>query len=403
MNALEKLLAGARDAWPKATRQDALKLAQTLELPGRRTDGWRLTDLAALYAQQFVPGDASAQPEIEAYKIPDTSRIVFVDGRYSEALSDLKNDPAVSISPLGLEDPNLHQYFGANEDRDVFAALNTAHFEDCAWVKVKGEATYPVHVLHVGTGKGSAHHPRCVVQLAPNSRATLIEQHVGLGLSNATTEIEIGDHAGLKHVVVQQQDESAFHIGRSFVKLHQGSSFEAVSLSLGSRLSRYEQKVAMTKPGASVTLHGLSLTDGRQVSDSQTRIDHLAPDCTSLQRHKCIADGASSAVFSGNVVVHKGASGTNSNQSSRNLLLSGRAKIDAQPQLEILNDDVSCKHGATVGQIDPEELFYLKSRGLDEPDARRMLICAFAAEIVDHVSVKPLREALNNSLYGRLA
>ena len=403
MTALEKLLAGAGTAWPESRRREALSLARSLELPGRRTEGWRLTDLAALYAQRFDLAGQSRQPEIDAWKIPGTSTIVFVDGRFSAALSDLQDDPAVSVAPLGLESTDLHAHFGVLEDSDVFAALNSAHFEDCAWVRVKGEARHPVHILHLGTQPGAAWHPRCVAVLEENARATLIEQHVGSGWCNATTEIAIGAGAGLKHVVLQQQDEAAFHVGRSRVGLGRDADYDAVSVSLGARVSRFEQGVVLSGPGASVKLSGLSLTGGRQVSDARTRIDHAAPDCTSVQRHKCIADGASSAVFSGNVVVHRGASGTNSNQSSRNLLLSGRAKIDAQPQLEILNDDVSCRHGATVGRIDAEELFYLRSRGLGEAEARRLLICAFAAEIVDRIPVKPLREALSREFFGRLS
>ena len=173
-------------------------------------------------------------------------------------------------------------------------------------------------------------------------------------------------------------------------------------MALGGKFSRYDQRVLHEGEGAEARLDGLILADENQVADTHTRIDHLAPDCRSFQQHKCIASGQSTAVFSGNIVVHRGAKGTDTRQSSRNLLLSRKARIDAQPQLEIMNDDVSCKHGVTMGKLDAEELFYLVSRGLQESQARKLLIHAFAAEIMDRISIQPLVQSLRDSIDGRL-
>jgi Fe-S cluster assembly protein SufD len=364
------------------------------------------------YAQQFEPVARRAEvslAEIGPHIIPGALRIVFVDGSYSAALSDLPQTDGVEVAPLGLEDAALHAYFGkaAKAEHDVFAALNTRFFDDCAWVRVKGEAPQPIHVLHVATKRDApgALYPRCLVVLEGNARATLIEQHVGeagANFANGVTEIHVHAHAALRHVRVQQDGLQAFNVAHCAVTVERGGKYDATALAFGARLSRHTLHVALQGEGSEVMLDGLALIDGRQVSDAHTRIDHIAPNCKSVQRHKCIADGTSHAVFSGEIMVHKGAKGTDSNQSSRNLLLSGRAKIDAQPQLEILNDDVSCKHGATVGQLDMEELFYLKSRGLDEEHARKLLIYAFAAEIVDRIPVASLVGCLQEAMFERM-
>ncbi len=395
----------ARD-WLGAIRSRAHESAVRLDLPGPKHEAWRLTDLNPLYAQHFseVQSDQPL-PEIGPYLIPGALRIVFVDGRYADGLSELPRDSSVEIVPLGLEDEALHAYFGrgASAEDDVFAALNTRFFDDCAWIHVNGEVEAPIHVLNIGTQSATLY-PRCLVVLAPNAKATLIEEHAGSAacFSNSVTEIHVHEHAALRHVQVQREGAQAFHVGHCAVSVERGGSYDTTALSFGSRFSRLNLRVALLGEGGAARLDGLILSDGREIGDAHTRIDHLAPDCRSVQHHKCIADGASSAVFSGDIVVHRGAKGTDSTQVSRNLLLSGRARIDAQPQLEILNDDVSCKHGATVGQIDQEELFYLKSRGLAEEHARKLLIYAFAAEIVDRIPVPFLVESLKDRLFERM-
>ncbi|HQT26517.1 MAG TPA: Fe-S cluster assembly protein SufD, partial [Burkholderiales bacterium] len=218
---------------------------------------------------------------------------------------------------------------------------------------------------------------------------------------NGMTEVVLQEHAALRHVRVQREGADAVHVGNTEVNMERGSSYDSTVVSLGGRLSRHFLHLSHHGEGCEARLEGLTSADGRQISDVHTRVEHLVPNCKTVQRQKCIADGASSAVFSGDIVVHRGAAGTDTRQESRNLLLSGRAKIDAQPQLEILNDDVSCRHGATVGQLDLEELFYLKSRGLSELEARKLLIYAFAAEIVDRIPIPALVESLKQ--FGRLA
>ena len=216
------------------------------------------------------------------------------------------------------------------------------------------------------------------------------------------TEVVLKDHAQLQHVRVQREENNAFHVGHCSVVSGSGSVYTATSLAFGARLSRHSLHVKQQGEGAEMHLNGLALIAGRQIADTHTLIDHAAPRGKSVQLHKCIADGSAHAIFSGKVVVHPGAAGTDSAQSSRNLLLSGKARIDTQPQLEIFNDDVSCKHGATVGQIDADALFFLKSRGLTEERARNLLTHAFAAEIIDRIPVPSLVESLGRTILERV-
>ena len=415
-------------SWSERVREEAGARAGELGLPGPKHDAWRLIDLSALYGQKPAAGALPAAgvltagvPVIDAQAIAQAHRIVFVDGCFSRALSDLPQDEGIRIAPLGLEDAALHAHFGRSMRDEVFAQLNTRDFTDCAWIHVKGVLEKPIHVLHVATRPPAAPaagntpaagimpaalHMRCLVVLEPHAQALLIEEYAGSGEScfvNGMTEIVVGESARLRHVRVQSEGMQSVHIGNTAVTLDRGAGFDSTSLAFGARLSRHFLHLVHQGEGAHAHLDGLILAEGRQVSDEHTRIEHRVPRCSSVQRHKCIAGGASTAVFSGNIVVHRNAVGTDTRQESRNLLLSGRAKIDAQPQLEILNDDVSCKHGATVGQIDAESLFYLKSRGIDEASAKKLLIYAFAAEIVDRIPLPALVERLRAAMLGRLA
>ena len=382
--------------WMDQARREAGEKAAALGVPGPRHPGWRLIDASALKQDS---GGAAAEVSIDGYLLPGSVRIVFVNGRYVKSLSEPGNDPNVRVSPLGLEPDALHEHFGKSLEAEYYAQWNAQQFEDCAFVQVKGDAQQAIHVLHVGTHGTS--HARCLVVLEPHAQATLVEEYLGDGFVNAVTEVVLGESARLRHVRVQE--DAGLHVGNTDAKLGSGAHYDSTMLSLAGKLSRHYLHVDYLGEHAEAMLGGLNLSDGRQVADVHTRVEHRVPNCKTVQRHKCIAGGASTSVFSGNIVVHRGAKGTDTRQESRNLLLSARAKIDAQPELEILNDDVSCKHGATVGQIDAESLFYLKSRGIDEASAKKLLIYAFAAEIVDRIPLPALVERLRASMLGRLA
>ncbi len=416
----EQLLLGKpvkSNGWLANIRREAKGCAEALNFPSSAHDDWRFTDLSALFQHQFKPVETFAKlslSDIELHCIADTIRLVFVDGCYAAELSDLsKVGAGLTVKSL-LEcfgDAQVEVHLGQHVpyQQDAFAALNTHFFEDGAWIHVTNEVATPIHLLYVATKRDtpSAIYPRSLIVLEANSRAVLIQDYVSLEgavyLTDAVTEIVLQQDAQLQHVHLQREEKTAFHVGQCAVKLAKGSVYTSISLAFGARLSRYNLHVTQQGEGVEMHLNGLALIAGRQVADTHTLIDHTAPGGKSVQLHKCIADDAAQAVFSGKIVVHKHAAGTDSAQSSRNLLLSGKARIDTQPQLEIFNDDVSCKHGATVGQIDLDALFFLTSRGLTEADARNLLTHAFAAEIIEKIPVPALVAALSKTLFEREA
>jgi len=420
----EQLLLGKAvksKGWLEQVRLDALARAQALNFPSSRHDDWRFTDLSPLFQHGFQPVDSFARltlADIEQFLIPGAIRLVFVDGCYAAELSDLaQTDTGVTVASLAdrLGDQLVESNFGryAPYQQDAFVALNTNFFEDGAWVHVAKEVSAPIHLLHVATKReaASAIYPRCMVVMESSSRATVVEdyvgqdnvdQHDGIYFSNAVTEVVLKEHAQLQHVRVQREEKNAFHIGHCSVEAGRNSVYSATSVALGARVSRHTLHVTQQGEGAEMHLNGLALVAGRQVADTHTLIDHAAPRGKSIQLHKCIADGSAHAIFSGKIMVHVGAAGTDSAQSSRNLLLSDKAHIDTQPQLKIFNDDVSCKHGATIGQIDADALFFLKSRGLTGERARNLLTHAFAAEIIVRIPVPSLVESLGRTILERM-
>lgn len=414
-------------AWLERIRLEALQRAAALNFPSPRNDEWRFTDLSPLYSHHFQPVESYAQVAlgaIERFLIPDSIRLVFVDGSFAPELSDLLQagtDVIVASLAECYGDSRVEENFGkqAPYKHDAFVALNTHLFEDGAWVHVAKKITKPIHLLHVATRReaASAIYPRCMVVMEPYSCATIVEDYVGQGngdhsggdqnggiyFTNAVTEVVLKEHAQLHHVRLQREEKNAFHIGHCSVEARKDSIYTATSVALGARLSRHVVHVKQQGAGVEMHLDGLALIAGRQTADTHTLIDHAAPRGKSVQLHKCIADGSAHAVFSGKIMVHVGAVGTDSAQSSRNLLLSDKARIDTQPQLEIFNDDVKCKHGATVGQIDTEALFFLKSRGFSEERARNLLTHAFAAEIIAKIPVPSLVESLSQTILERMS
>lgn len=415
----EQLLLGKAvksNGWLELIRADALEQAHALNFPSPRHDDWRFTDLSPLYLHDFHPVVTFARLNLEDIKpflIPAAIRLVFVDGSYDASLSDLtRTEQEVTVAPLAdsFGDRFVEGNFGrhAPYKQDAFVALNTNFFEDGAWIRVVGEVKATIHILHIATRREvpAAIYPRCMVVMETGSRATVVEDYAGLGdgiyFSNAVTEAVLKQHSHLRHVRVQREDKNAFHIGHCSVVADKDSVYDATSIALGARVSRHNVHVTQQGEGVEMHLNGLALIAGRQIADTHTLINHASPNGKSYQLHKCIADGAAHAIFSGKVFVHEGATGTDSEQSSRNLLLSDKAHIDTQPQLEIFNDDVKCKHGATIGQIDADALFFLRSRGFSETHARNLLTHAFAGEIIVNIPVPSLVDSLGKMILERL-
>jgi Fe-S cluster assembly protein SufD len=413
---LEALLAGheaSRDgaSWLQARRAEALERANALTVPTLRDEEWRFTDLAPLTRISFKPAGAPrrlAAADIAPYVCPEaTTQLVFVDGVFAPELSISAGLPygivarhlSATLATHGsVIEPHLARQ--ARMDADLFTALNTSSLRDGAfvWIAKGQKCPTPVGILFVSTQEAVTH-PRCLVVAEEGAECAVIEQYAGLSpdavyFTNATTEIVLGQGARLQHVRLQQEARGAFHIATCAAGLERDAVYASHAVSLGARISRSNLHVLQRGEGVEVTMDGLTLADGRQLADTHTVMDHARPNGKCRQLNKCIVAGAAHAVFNGKVIVRPGAQLTNSAQESRNLLLSEKAHVDTKPQLEIFADDVRCTHGATVGQLDPEQLFYLRSRGLAEGAARSLLTYAFGAELIDRIPVPSLVEQL---------
>jgi Fe-S cluster assembly protein SufD len=385
-------------------------------MPTLRDEAWRFTDLAPLYRLTFQPvlsAGALQAADLAPFALGDTAiRLVFIDGVYAPQLSSLAHEGGVVVTDLptamATHAVALEAQLGSQQTlgNNVFAALNTAFLQDAAVLVVPRDVALaaPVHLLFVTTQAGAISHPRCLVLAEAGSRVTLVEDYVALQdaayLVNPVTEIVLAERAQLTHVRVQRDGRQAFHIANCAVSVGRSANYQSVSVALGAQLSRYHLSVVLGE-GAECAVDGLALLAGSQLADTHSCIDHAQPHGTSRQLHKCIADGSADAVFNGKVVVRPGAQRTDSAQSSRNLLLSGRAQIDTQPQLEIFADDVKCTHGATIGQLDAEEVFYLQSRGLSDSAARQLLTYAFGAEIIERIPVPSLKRQLQQRMLAQ--
>ena len=394
-------------AWLDARRSAALERANALTVPTTRDEEWRFTDISPLTKLHFQP--AAGVPrlslaDLSPYVIGEAAaRLVFVDGLFAPELSENEGLPSgVQVSNLAeglkhhsaLIEPHLARH--APFDDNVFAALNTCYLRDGALIRVAKNQAHaaPVHLLFVSTRPEIAAYPRCLVIAETGSGCTVIEDYVALSdgvyFNNAVTEIAVAANARVRHVKLQRESPGSFHIANCAVSLAKDAAYASHTVTLGARMSRHNLNVVEDGEGADARIDGLALISGRQLADTHTLLDHAKPNGKSVQLHKCIVGGAAHAVFNGKVLVREGAQLTDSAQESRNLLLSSKARVDTKPQLEIFADDVKCSHGATVGQLDTEQVFYLKSRGLSESRARSLLTYAFGAEIIDRIPVPSL-------------
>jgi Fe-S cluster assembly protein SufD len=419
-NSLTGLLAGRPDlpaapAWLGRLRADAVDRVGALTVPTTRDEEWRFTDISPLTKIPFQPGcDAAVldAASMERFALPEAAaRLVFIDGVYAPQFSF--NNSAIVVENLAHSatargaayEPHIGRY--ADYQGNVFAALNTAYLRDGASIIVPCNTAVaaPLHLLFIASRDNVASYPRCLVVAETGSTVTVVEDFVSLQdspyFTDAVSEIAVADNAQVDHVRVQREGAQAIHIATVAVSLARASRYRSVGVALGARISRCNLDVRQNAEGAECTIDGLALIGDGQLADTHSCIDHAQPHGTSRQLHKCIVGGAAHAVFNGKIIVRPGAQRTDSSQSSRNLLLSGKARIDTKPQLEICADDVKCAHGAAVGELDAEEVFYLRSRGLSELAARNLLTYAFGAEIIDRISLPTLRRQLEQAVLAQ--
>ena len=406
-------------AWLGELRQSGIDAFNTLGFPTARkgNEAWKYTDIRPIAAATFEHPESAAKvaQQLLDARIPfdkGMSRIVFVDGRYAGQHSRLQETGA-AVSPLSeaiVRQPDIVREYlcgHALPGADAFTALNTALFRDGALVHAT-EGGPAVHIVYVTTERArqAVTYPRTLVVAGPLSEVSVVETYLSLGEANhftdAATEIVVEDGATVRYHRLLLENQRAYHVGRVRVRQDGDSTYESVAYAAGGGLARVDLDDELAEPGATATINGLYVTSDDQHIDNVINIDHAAPHTTSRLYYKGILDDRSRAVFGGTVFVRKGADKTDAHQQDKNLLLSHEAEIDSKPALEIYADDVKAGHGATAGAIADEALFYMRSRGLDEETAMRLLVRGFAAEIIETVSLDPLREWLEEQALAAL-
>lgn len=411
-------------SWLGPIRRKAIEHFDKAGFPNTHQEDWRFTNVSPIARTPFkysTPGrNGLTVAEISNYTFAevDCTQLVFVNGYLSLHLSTLKALPggarttslaSALESDRSLVEPHLAKY--ADFADNSFAALNTAFMPDGAFVYLPPGTHMKniVHLLYISTrgSEATVSYPRNLIVIGDSGNATLVESYVGLNkgvyFTNAVTEIVVGSNCIVDHYKLQREGGGSFHVGRLQVVQQRDSSFSSHSLSMGGALVRNEVNVVLDAEGAECALNGLYVTKGNQHIDNHTIIDHAKPHCSSRELYKGILDDSSTGVFNGKIIVRKDAQKTNAKQTNKNLLLSEDALVNSTPQLEIFADDVKCTHGATIGQLDEEGLFYLRSRGIDQASARTLLTYAFATEILSAVKVKPIQCQLDLVLLTRLS
>ena len=407
--------------WLAEHRRGALDAFDAAGFPTTRQEAWRFTNMGPVASTAFVlaPPDADdAEAFVQAHELRDSAATaVVLNGCFDETLSSYGALPLGVVveglaASLDTDDSSARELAtGLAVDRHPFAMLNAAFLEDGVHVVIPEGAvlTAPIHVL-VLTLPGDAPvmaHPRVVIEARGQSQATVVLSFVGGGdvayLCNAVTQVRVDEGAVLELVVDQRESEHAFHVHHLHATCAASAILHSRAVSLGGRIVRNDLEAVLAGEGAHATLDGVYVADGAQLIDNHTSIDHAVAHCTSHELYKGILAGHARAVFNGRILVREDAQKTDAKQTNRALLLSDDAQVNSNPQLEIFADDVKCTHGAAVGQLDEEAMFYLQARGLTPTEARDLLLHAFAGEVLGEISVTELRDVLERSLFSRLA
>ena len=382
-------------------RERAADKFQQLGWPTTRIEEWRYTNLAPVQKIAWRTDDAPQFSESDfTFAGRALVELQFVNGTLVRTTGDSRY--------LGTAEAHI-----ADWERNAMVTLNIANAQDGARIEIPANTVVDgfIHLLFVGSGPEAAgngdgiwSHPRNVIVVGANAQVAIVESYAGSGayFTNAVTEIVAGEGAVVDHTRLEYESPEAFHVGNVFIRQERGANVTSRSFVLGGSLVRSETHVALAGEGATIQLDGLFAGTGTQHLDNRTVVDHIKPHCESLELYKGILDQNARGVFDGRIIVRPDAQKTVSKQENRNLLLSETAVVDSKPTLEIHNDDVKCNHGSTIGQIDHEQLFYLRSRGISEEEARSLLVLAFAGQIVDRIRIEPVREQIRRALFRSL-
>ena len=406
--------------WLTEQRREAIDRLFDLGLPQSHQEAWRYTSVQGLLEQGFVTTDGVGEVSVAELRQhllaePVAARLVFVDGLFHPDLSEIHSQ-GVRVGSLrgamAMADRAVLQALGSlsGAGEHGFSALNLATMQDGAVIRIEAgcKLDQPVELLHIATRAAAGHslRPRHLILLEAGSSASLVERYLALEdvsyFTNLVCEIVLQEQASLYHQRIQQESRQAYHLTELYISLQADSHYQGVNLALGGIWSRTAIHNRFTAAGANCELDGLYLVGDSQLVDFHLDVDHAVPGCESRENFKGILSGQGRAVFDGRILVRKQAQKSNAHLSNANLMLSRLAEIDTKPQLEILADDVQCSHGTTVGQLDPQAMFYLRSRGLNEDQARRLLCMGFAQEILDRFTSESLREALSETIRTRI-
>jgi Fe-S cluster assembly protein SufD len=405
-------------AWRRAVREAGAARFREEGLPTTRDEEWRYTPVSSIAdADHALAAHVHVTPaEIEPFLFADFDgpQIVFVNGRFASALSDLRALPTgarvASLKDLLADEPSLLEHYlgSAIQFRQKgFTALSEAWSTDGAVVLVADnvEVEGPIHLLYFSSGTG-AEYPRTLIVAGRHAKVSVVETYTGTPHStyfvNALTEVVVAEGGHVDHYKVQRESPTAQHVASMHMQLSKATTFATHNITLGGALTRNDINATLDGEGIECTVNGLYLVDGDRLVDNHTAIDHAKPHCHSYEIYKGVLDDRGRGVFNGKIFVRQDAQKTDAKQTNQVLLLSPDASIDTKPQLEIFADDVKCTHGATVGQLSAEQLFYLRARGIAEEDARALLVHAFAEDIVDRIRIEPVKRALEQVLLARL-
>jgi Fe-S cluster assembly protein SufD len=414
----------AQPAWIAPLRKAGIDRFAQVGFPTLNDEDWRFTNVSGIARLPFKPVFSGGANEITAEAVAKFtfgrlpgSRLVFVNGHYAPKLS------VIAALPKGARVQNLASALSTEAklieaamakypaaDQNAFAALNTAFFQDGAFVHVPDgqRIEEPVHLLFISTApeEGATSHPRNLIIAGKNSQATVLESYVSVAdapyFTNAVTDLLLDEGAVVEHAKFQDESVSAFHIAAVRASLARNANLISHSIATGAQLSRNNIRTSLGGEGVECVLNGLYLTRGEQLADHHMVVEHAQPHCNSHEYYNGILDGKSKGVFHGRILVRQAAQKTDAKQTNKNLLLSDDATVDTKPQLEIYADDVKCTHGATIGQLNDESIFYLRARGIGAERARRMLIHAFAGEIIERVRHAAARQELDALVWDRL-
>ncbi len=411
--------------WLGALRRGAIERFGQLGFPTRKDEDWHFTNVAPIADRSFAPNTSGVTSEVTREQIApflfdgDWSTMVFVNGQFSKELSDYhRGNGHYFISTLNdaieneIRFAEQHLAGLASYQTNAFTALNTAFMQNGAFIALSANVAVekPIHLLYITdeSAEGSLISPRTLILADHHSEVTVVESYVSLSqsstyLTNAVSEVYLSPGSRVKHYKVQRESMAGYHVGSTYAYQQADSHYESFSFATGADLSRTNISTVLDGEGGHTTLNGLYMVDGKQVVDHQTRIEHAKESCTSHEMYKGVMDGSSKGVFNGKVYVRPEAQKTDGKQSNNNLLLSEKAEVNTKPQLEIFADDVRCTHGATIGRLDETALFYLKSRGVGADMSKKLLTYAFAAEVLEEMTIDSVKDQLEGLAFSRFA